>query len=429
MSDTSMYSRPTLDSEGKPGCCAQMQEQHLIHYPPSIRRAQVPLSAPNQPGHHLVTDNTGDQRSEVSKEESPTPYGVSPTARINPQLTFPPDESQQSTPDHMVLLQQKNAELAKKEDEINQLMGQLNYATSTRDQQSLENTEMIRMHKIEIVRLQDDLKQKNSELDKLRREMNELYSAMTSGGNGEDFYKMPNTPHGICLIINNHKFHSVDPRFEALTERGGASVDQQNLVSTFQFLQYHVEVRENCTSEQMIDLMKAMSDRDHSRYDSFICCILSHGEEGRIFGADSRPVDLKDMTGLIKGTLCRTLVDKPKLFFVQACRGEGEDPGIKVLRDAVGNSSLPVEADFLFGYATPPGNAAYRSRRHGSWFISELCQVFCQDSHILGLGHMMKKVNRKVSDAYTKEGHKQCTEVVDRLRKEVHFFRDYTQRR
>ena len=36
----------------------------------------------------------------------------------------------------------------------------------------------------------------------------------------------------------------------------------------------------------------------------------------------------------------------------------------------------------------------------------------------------MKKVNRKVSEAFTKKGHKQCTEVVDRLRKEVHFFRD-----
>ena len=375
-------------------------------------------------GHHGTV-----AQSQVSKEDSPTLVGVSPPVHIGPHiLTFQPDEGQH-TPDYIVQLQVKNAELAKKEDEIHQLMGQLQHATYTRDQQSVENTEMIRMHKMEIIRLQDDLKQKNLELDKLRREMGELHSAITIGGNGEDFYRMPNTPHGICLIINNHAFHSVDPRYEPLTDRGGATVDQQNLVSTFQFLQYHVEVRENCTADQMIDLMKEMSSRDHSRFDSFICCILSHGEEGRIFGADSKPVELKDITALIKGTFCRTLVDKPKLFFIQACRGEGEDTGIKVERDAVGNSSLPVEADFLFGYATPPGNAAYRSRRHGSWFISELCQVFCQDSHLLGLGHMMKKVNRKVSDAYTKEGHKQCTEVVDRLRKEVHFFRDFTQRR
>lgn len=222
-------------------------------------------------------------------------------------------------------------------------------------------------------------------------------------------------------------FHQVDPHYDALSDRGGAPVDQRNLFLTFEFLQYKVEVHENCTSTEMIDLMKEMSSRDHSQYDSFVCCILSHGEEGKVFGADSLPVELRDITGLIKGTFCRTLIDKPKLFFVQACRGEAEDPGIKVVSD--GNSSLPVEADFLFGYATPPGNAAYRSRRHGSWFISELCQVFSQDSQVLGLGSMMKKVNRKVSDAYTKEGHKQCTEVVDRLRKEVHFFRDFTQGR
>ena len=374
---------------------------------------------------HSATDNKGDQSTRInSKEDSPPAFPCNqPFFNPSPILTFKPD----MPPDEYTrLLQTKNSELAQKEGEIRQLMGQLSRATVTQDRQNIENTEMIRMHKLAIVQLQDDLKLKNSELNKLRQEMKDLYSAITSGGKGEEYYHMPSTPHGVCLIINNYLFHQVDPRFDALSERGGASVDQRNLVLTFEFLQYKVEVHENCTSVQMIDLMKEMTFRDHSQYDSFICCILSHGEEGKVFGADSLPVDLRDITGVIKGTYCRSLIDKPKLFFVQACRGETEDPGIKVVSDG---NSLPVEADFLFGYATPPGNAAYRSRRHGSWFISELCQVFSQDSQVLGLGSMMKKVNRKVSDAYTKEGHKQCTEVVDRLRKEVHFFRDYSHRR
>ena len=381
---------------------------------------------------HPLTDNPANKsqpHGSVKEDSPPAQIGCrQPYFNPSPVLTFQPDEPPPSEGlPYTKLVQIKNSELAQKEGEIRQLMGQLNHATTIQDRQNEENTEMIRMHKLAIVQLQDDLKLKNSELNKLRQEMRDLYTAITSGGKGEEYYTMPNTPHGICLIINNHMFHQVDPRYEALSDRGGAPVDQRNLVLTFEFLHYKVEVHENCTSIEMVDLMKEMNSRDHSQYDSFVCCILSHGEEGKVFGADSRPVDLRDITALIKGTFCRTLIDKPKLFFVQACRGEAEDPGIKVLSD--GNSSLPVEADFLFGYATPPGNAAYRSRRHGSWFISELCQVFSQDSQVLGLGSMMKKVNRKVSDAYTKEGHKQCTEVVDRLRKEVHFFRDFAPRR
>ena len=374
-----------------------------------------------------------------SQQKLPGPDGQQPSSHSltdipanksdyhpSPVLTFPPDKAPpfEGLP-YTKLLQIKNSELAQKEGEIRQLMGQLNHATSIQDQQNEENTEMIRMHNfLAIVQLQDDLKLRNSELNKLRQEMRDLYTAITSGGKGEEYYAMPNTPHGICLIINNHKFHQVDPRYKALSDRGGAHVDQRNLVLTFEFLHYKVEVHENCTSIEMVELMKEMSCRDHSQYDSFVCCINTHGEEGKVFGADSLPVDLRDMTGLVEGTFCRTLIDKPKLFFVQAGREEAEDPGIKVLSD--GNGSLP---DFFFGYATHLGGSAYRSRRHGSWYISELCQVFSQDFQVLGLRSMMEKVNRKVLEASTKEGYRQCPEVVDQLRKEVHFFRDFSSRK
>ena len=209
--------------------------------------------------------------------------------------------------------------VAQKEEDIRQLTGQLDRAMAIKEQ---ENTETIRMHKlIAIVQLQDDLELKNSELNKLRQEMRDLYTAIASGGKGEEYYAMPNTPHGICLIINNYMFHQVDPRYEALSDRGGATVDQRNLLLTFEFLQYKVEVHENCT-----------------------------------------------LTALVKGTFCHTLINKPKLFFVQADRGEVEDSGIEVLSD--GNGRLPVEADFFFGYTTPLRYVAYRSRRFDSWYIS-----------------------------------------------------------
>ena len=238
-------------------------------------------------------------------------------------------------------------------------------------------------------------------------------------------YKMDKTPHGYCVIFSNYKFYQVDKAWPELDERRGAEVDQQNLISAFESLRYSVELYVNLTSEQMFDTMKEIGSRDHSKYDSFSCCILSHGREGEVFGSDSRPINLRDFTAIVKGSYCRSLLNKPKIFVIQACRGDREEKGVKddpIERD--GNSGVPSEVDYFFAYATPPGYAAYRSRRHGSWFISCLCEVLNNHSHSMALGSLIKKVNAKVSDAYTNEGYKQCIEVVDRLRKEIRFFQD-----
>jgi len=59
---------------------------------------------------------------------------------------------------------------------------------------------------------------------------------------------------------------------------------------------------------------------DHSDADAFILFIMSHGERGFILGIDDNGVDID---GEIIGVLgeCRSLWNKPKMLFFQACRG------------------------------------------------------------------------------------------------------------
>jgi len=241
---------------------------------------------------------------------------------------------------------------------------------------------------------------------------------------------MDKTPHGLCLIINNHKFyHPTDPD-KARNDRGGANIDQLNLTQTFRYLRYKVEVKENLTSDEMVHTLIQLSQRDHSNYDSFVCCILTHGEKDTVHGADSIPVNLFGLTGMMK--FAKGLAGKPKMFFIQTLRfGSGQsgsselvDKGVSIEKDSGGSrlSIIPQEADFFFGYATPLGYAAYRSQRHGSQYIRELCKVFTQSAYNRNLSSMMKKVNFQVSKAFIKDGLKQCSEYVDRLRSEVHFF-------
>ena len=57
---------------------------------------------------------------------------------------------------------------------------------------------------------------------------------------------------------------------------------------------------------------------DHSKHSCFVCCILSHGDEGVIYGTDGT-VEIREFTSYFGRN--RSLVGKPKLFFFQACQG------------------------------------------------------------------------------------------------------------
>ncbi len=48
----------------------------------------------------------------------------------------------------------------------------------------------------------------------------------------------------------------------------------------------------------------------------FVCVLLSHGEDGRIFGTDDY-IELKELFALFRGDCGKSLVGKPKLFFIQ----------------------------------------------------------------------------------------------------------------
>ena len=384
---------------------------------------------PVGPRSGVSVEETGGQDVPLQKE----PLG----------LTFPPNEeeeggvkelqsekSQVEIQDLHTQWTQSQEQLAAKEMEKRQLCEDLEHLQEQNIRIMKEKEGEDVQHQENTRELEAALQKKIEEVDSLRQEVKDYQQNLQRlpqqipDMNPDELYALDKNPHGVCLIINNHRFyHDTDPT-KAHPNRGGAEIDQYNLTQTFRYLRYRVEVKENLTSDQMTDCVMRMSQRDHSNYDSFICCILSHGEHDIIHGSNSEPVNINDLTGLMK--LCSSLRNKPKIFFIQCCRGDDEEKGFE--KDNPGDkdrnfrSTIPRDADFFLGYATPLGKAAYRSRKHGSWYISELCKVFTQYGYHSSLSTMMRRVNRQVSNAFTKDGYKQCTEFVDRLRKEVHFF-------
>ncbi|EDO41263.1 predicted protein [Nematostella vectensis] len=211
----------------------------------------------------------------------------------------------------------------------------------------------------------------------------------------DDIYKMNRDPHGWCLIINNVRFDADS----GLKSRAGSDIDASNLQSLFMSLRYRVKRLNDLTMRQMKNTLFDFAKNNHKNSDSVVVCILSHGLEGRIYGVDGGLLNISDVISMFNGYQAKDLIGKPKLFFLQACRGGDFDHGARMeqIDSPTDKSSLPSEADFLIAYATVPGYVSWRHQEKGSWFIQALVEVFKTDATTEDVLSMLIKVNRKVA--------------------------------
>ncbi|KAG1942126.1 caspase 21, apoptosis-related cysteine peptidase [Pimephales promelas] len=214
---------------------------------------------------------------------------------------------------------------------------------------------------------------------------------------------------GKCLIISNEHF----PDSPHLHRKGG-SVDERLLSSTFKSLGFQVQVEKNLSANEMISVLRKVSKENHTDNSCFVCVLMSHGEEGTILGSDERWIHVKTLTSLVTSDLCPSLRDKPKLFFLQACRGLEYDPGVEADSEEapgeyLGISDVP-EADFLCCYSTVEGYYSWRNPEKGSVFIGELCKML-KDSH-LEIIQILTRVNHHVAFHF-----QSCTTDPDTHRK------------
>ncbi|XP_065917934.1 caspase-8-like isoform X2 [Dysidea avara] len=321
-------------------------------------------------------------------------------------------------------LEQKDQVIQQHEMQLHQLQKELE-----QKDQVIQQHEMQPQNKnIKLFQVEQELQESNNEKEKLQQKLHDYEQRETlQEGNANliaEKYLMKNQPHGIAIIINNSQFQSSG---HELKDRIGSQIDSTNLHQTWKYLCYDPRVLENLTASDITRELVQISQQSHKDYDSFVCCILSHGYRDGVYGTDGKSVPIHEIAALFKSNFCPTLTNKPKLFFIQACRGDDEDKVVDIQKDGnnsddVSRNFLPSEADFLFGYATPPGYASWRSPRYGSWYISELCKVLVENAQYQDLLTMLTMVNHKVSESYTTQGCKQCPSPVNQLRKQVWFF-------
>lgn len=277
-------------------------------------------------------------------------------------------------------------------------------------------------------------------------------------------YRMNSPRRGFALIISNVTF---DPcAAPDLDPRKGGEVDDEVLRKVFTELDYLVTVHRDLTAQGIRTCIENFCRRpEHQNVDSCVVCLLSHGVEGAIYGTDGQLLQLDWVFEAFDNAHCPLLQNKPKMFFIQACRGEEMDCGVEQIdgpartcspsceqrdagREGQGDADsrqrgdmgrprikLPQRSDMICGFASLKGQrictAAMRNTKRGSWFIQELntaLRLHARDTH---LADILVQVNGRIKE---REGYapgtahhrcKEMSEFTSSLCKDLFLFPKY----
>ncbi|XP_016051644.1 PREDICTED: caspase-14-like [Miniopterus natalensis] len=163
-----------------------------------------------------------------------------------------------------------------------------------------------------------------------------------------------------------------------------------------------------CTDPDRMELLeKLTSFRDglNEVKDEISCCLItlmSHGENGFIKIKGDHRVSLEDVFEMFNNKNCPALHEKPKIFIIQACRGERRDNGVETddepmdLDDISDRKRLPTFSDYFIIYPTQPDHVALRHPSTGSVMIEAMTDIFKKYGNKWHIADFFTQVNNKV---------------------------------
>ncbi|XP_042331447.1 caspase-3-like [Sceloporus undulatus] len=221
---------------------------------------------------------------------------------------------------------------------------------------------------------------------------------------------MSNQAKNRALIIVNYDFYRTKSH-EKLPSRPGARREAERLIKALSRCNYAVKLRYDLTAKEMEELYEEECNADHG--DCFVSIISSHGQEGSVFDCEGQPVELIQIFQALSPQRCHKLMGKPKIFFIQACRGDNIDYGIDYGTDLQTDSSEP-EVDCFSHYLSIPENTAvmfscspgYASfiNRWESMFLKALLELLEGEERHLEVARLMTRISWRVAFFFEARG-------------------------
>jgi len=208
---------------------------------------------------------------------------------------------------------------------------------------------------------------------------------------GDLYYQMPRKRLGHAVIINN-----LD-REQLPTRR-----DVSSMAAVLQAIGFDVEIHRNLTSQGMnLVKRKVTEEKLHREANCFLMLVISHGtadnflldcEGNKTWNIESLVTEVCDV---------QVLVGKPKLFFIEACRGKENNFSMKLMSKdkcvpAPCGITLPSKQDVFVGFATVPGFVSFTST-DGSPYLQALAKELAEHHATTDLSDIHLLVKRKLA--------------------------------
>lgn len=207
-----------------------------------------------------------------------------------------------------------------------------------------------------------------------------------------DIYRNLSDPRGLVCIFNYE--------FSGKNIREGAGIDTQHLRTIFNSMGYDVREYVDLSKEETKRALdKIRSDPLLDNYDSFILVILSHGKKDVVFYTNDKSstetLSMDDVWYSFTDCECRYLMNKPKIFLTNFCRGRVEEnPQQDTEYDHIGKKHSKGEAprDMITILSSMNHFLAYRDALRGTIFVQSLCEVLADHAHNTDLNGLYMKL-------------------------------------
>lgn len=230
-------------------------------------------------------------------------------------------------------------------------------------------------------------------------------------------YDMSRKLMGKAVIIDINTFNS---RYNC-PKRKGSDKDVDALAEILRAFDFEVITHENLSSDEVNRVITNLTTEDHSDRNCLLVTIMSHGDSnGVIYTTDGLIYTDDIQKPFTDPKNCPTLHGKPKIFFIQACRGSLKDVGALLELNTeraepnLASKSAPSSktekfvisalADILVFFSSSEGFPAFKNKHEGSWFIQGISNNLrkCLDAeHPTDFLTILHRVNREV--AYSKQ--------------------------